>query len=257
MTSSPARDVSADVIVIAVGEGPDGLVLAEGSADVDAALGGTLAETLTALGATGKADEVTRTLSGGKLAARLIAAVGIGQQANGADGAATERHLEALRRGAGAAVRALASAKVTRIALALPASDAVSAEAVALGALLGSYYFGRYRGNGQPVPHLTVVAAGDHVAGAVNRAQVIGEAVTLVRDLVNTSPAHLYPETLAAEADKIAGKAGLGIEILDEAALQAGGYGGSCRRGQGSGGPPPPVPPGYTPPATTHDGGLA
>src|SRR5215471_9544519 len=112
MTNSPARDVSADVIVIAVGEGPDGLVLAEGSADVDAALGGTLAETLTALGATGKGEEVTKVLSGGTLAAPMIAAVGIGKHENATDGAATdgdaaERYLEALRRGAGAAVRAL------------------------------------------------------------------------------------------------------------------------------------------------------
>lgn len=251
MTNSPAKDVSADVIVIAVGEGADGIVLADGSADVDAALGGTLAQTLTALGATGKAEEVTRTLSGGKLAAPVIAAVGIGRQETGTDRVATEHHLEALRRGAGAALRALASAKVTRIALALPASNAASAQATALGALLGSYYFGRYRKNGQPAPNLTLVATGDHVAGAVNRAQVIGEAVALVRDLVNTSPAHLYPETLAAEADKIAGKAGLEIEILDEAALKTGGYGGIYGVGQGSVHPPRLVRLGYTHPEAT------
>jgi leucyl aminopeptidase len=253
MTNSPAKDVSADVIVIAVGQGDDGPVLAEGSADVDAALGGTLAETLTAIGATGKAEEVTKILSGGKVAAPLIAAVGIGEKekGNGADSAQAEHYLEALRRGAGAAVRALASAKVTQIALALPASDAASAEAVALGALLGSYYFGRYRKNGQPTPHLTFVATGDHVAGAVSRAQVLAEAVTLVRDLVNTSPAHLYPDTLAAEADKIAGKAGLEIEILDEATLQAGGYGGIYGVGQGSVHPPRLVRLAYTHPQAT------
>ena len=251
MTNSPARDVSADVVVIAVGQNSDGLVLAEGSADVDAALGGTLAETLTALGATGKAEEVTRVLSGGRLAAPLIAAVGIGQRRGGADGAADAQYLEALRRGAGAAVRALASAKVTQIALALPATDAAAAEAVALGGVLGSYYFGRYRKNGQPAPHLTVVAAGDHAARAINRAQVIGEAVNLVRDLVNTSPSHLYPETLAAEADKIAGKAGLDIEILDETALKTGGYGGIYGVGQGSVRPPRLVRVGYAHPQAT------
>lgn len=257
MTGSPARDVSADVIVVAVEQGPDGPVLAEGSADVDAALGGTLAETLTALGATGRTEEVTRVLSAGKLTAPLIAAVGIGQPQNAADGAAAERYLEALRRAAGAAVRALASPKVNQVALALPATSAASAEAVALGALLGSYYFGRYRRNGHPAPHLTLVATGDHVAGAVNRAQVIGEAVALVRDLVNTSPSHLYPETLAAEADKVAGKAGLDIEILDEAALKAAGYGGICGVGQGSVHPPRLVRIGYTHPQATKTVVLA
>ena len=251
MSNSPAREVSADVIVIAVGHGPGGLVLAGGSEDVDAALGGTLAQTLTALGATGQAEEVTRLLSGGKLAAPLVAAVGVGQQENSANGATAEQYAEVLRRAAGTAVRAVASAKVSRIALALPAADGPQAEAVALGALLGAYYFGRYRSNGRPAPRLTLVAAGDHVAGAVDRAQVVGEAVTLVRDLVNTSPAHMYPEMLAAEADKIAGKSGLEIEILDESALQAGGYGGIYGVGQGSVHPPRLVRIGYTHPDAT------
>lgn len=231
-TNSPAKDVSADAVVIAISQGPDGLLLTDGAADVDVALGGTLAGTLTALGATGKAEEVTRTLSGGKLNAPLIAAVGIGKPAN-SNGGTSGSYLESLRRGAGAAVRALASAQVTRIVLALPAGNAAEAEAVALGALLGSYQFGKYRKNGNPAPQLILVAA-DDLSDAMNRAQVIADAVTLVRDLVNTSPADLYPETFAAEADKIAGKAGLEIEVLDEAALQAGGYGGIYGVGQGS-----------------------
>ena len=82
-TNSAAREVSADAIVIAVGQnaggqGTGGLVLAPGAQDIDAALGGGLAETLSALGATGKPEEVTRIVSAGKLAAPVIAAVGIG-----------------------------------------------------------------------------------------------------------------------------------------------------------------------------------
>ncbi len=242
-TISRSSEVSADVIVIAVSQGQDGPALADGAQDIDGALGGGLTQTLTALGATGKAEEITRTLSDGRLAAPLIAAVGVGPS--------TSPDAETLRRSAGAAVRALASAKITRIALALPAADAESAEAVALGALLGSYHFGRYRGNGHVTPHLTLIAAGPHVAEAVNRAQVLADAVTLVRDLVNTSPSHLYPETFAAEADKIAGKAGLEIEVLDEAALLAGGYGGIRGVGQGSVHPPRLVRLAYTHPGAT------
>ncbi len=238
-TDLPAREVSADVLVIAISEGPDGpvltnpvltnTVLTNTVHDVDAALGGGLTDMLAVLGATGKAEEITRVLSGGKLAAPVIAAVGIGKAADAGQ--------ETLRRSAGAAVRALASPKVRSIALALPASDPASAEAVALGALLGSYHFGRYTGNGHPAPALTVVAPGD-VSAAVSRAEVIGGAVNLVRDLVNTSPLHLYPETFAAEAGKVADKAGLEIEVLDEKALVAGGYGGIAGVGQGSAYPP-------------------
>jgi leucyl aminopeptidase len=228
-TDVPARDVIADVLVIAVSEGPDGPVLAGGANDADAALGGTLADTLAALGATGKAEEITKVLSGGKLAAPVIAAVGIGK--------AIDVNPERLRRSAGAVVCALASARTRRIALALPASDAASAEAVGLGALLGSYSFGKYRGNGHAAPDLTLVAPGD-VSAATGRAQVLADAVNLVRDLVNTSPSHLYPETFADEAEKIAGKSALDIEILDEAALIAGGFGGIAGVGQGSVHPP-------------------
>ncbi|HET7015172.1 MAG TPA: leucyl aminopeptidase [Streptosporangiaceae bacterium] len=244
-TSSAARDVSADVIVIGITQGQDGPVLAEGAQDVDTALGGNLTATLTALGATGKAEEITKTLSAGALGAPLIAAVGLGKVWP------TSADPEALRRAAGAAVRALSSAKVTKIAFALPSADAASAEAVAVGAMLGSYYFGRYRSNGHAAPQLTLIAAGEHVAPAVARAQVIAAAVNLVRDLVNTSPSHLYPETMAAEADKIAGQAGLDIEILDEKALREGGYGGLTGVGQGSAHPPRLVRLGYRHPDAT------
>jgi leucyl aminopeptidase len=239
-TNSAARDVSADAIVIAVGQDPGGpgtggLVLPPGAQDVDAALGGGLASTLGALGATGKPEEVTRIASAGKLAAPVIAAVGIGTATAAEPGS---KDAEILRRSAGAAVRSLASPKIRSIALALPADDAASAEATALGAMLGSYYFGRYRSNGHPAAELTLLASGAHVGPAVGRAQVLAAAVTLVRDLVNTSPSHLYPETFAAQAGEIAASSGVGIDVLDETALAAGGYGGIRGVGQGSVHPP-------------------
>jgi leucyl aminopeptidase len=229
ITNSSARDVSADAIVIAVSQGPDGPVLADGAGDLDAALGGTLTRTLAALGATGKAEELTKTLSGGQAAAPLVAAVGLGRAPHDA---------EALRRAAGAAVRELTSGGVTKIALALPASDAASAEAVTIGALLGSYFFARYRANGHAAAQLELVTQAEGAAQAVNRAEIIATAVNLVRDLVNTSPADLYPESLAAEAERIGRAAGLDVEVLDEKALSDGGYGGICGVGQGSVRPP-------------------
>jgi leucyl aminopeptidase len=226
-TTASASDVDADAIVIAVTEGEDGPQLAAGAHEVDAAFDGSLLETLAALGATGKAEEVTRTVSGSRLTTPLIAAVGIGASPGA----------ETLRRAAGAAVRSLAGAKVGKIALAMPATDPADAEAVALGALLGSYTFNRYRANGHAAPEL-ILLADEAAASAVARAQVLGTAVMLVRDLVNTSPSHLYPQTFVAEASKIAAAAGIGIEVLDEAELKAGGYGGIIGVGQGSIHPP-------------------
>jgi leucyl aminopeptidase len=231
-TSLPAEDVSADAIVIGISQNPGELTLASGAHELASAVGDDLLSTLIVLGATGKAEEITKTLAAGKLAAPLIAAVGLGKPTDG------RPDLELLRRAAGAAVRALASAKVTRIALALPAADAESTQAVALGALLGSYYFGRYRSNGHPAPELIVISSAPGAEKAVDRAKVIAAAVTLVRDLVNTSPSDLFPESLAAEAERIGRAAGLDVEVLDEKALTDGGYGGISGVGQGSVHPP-------------------
>jgi len=245
------RDVQADAVIIGVIKGPDGLVLAPGAGDVDEALGGNLATTLAALGATGAQDEVTRIVSGGALPAAVIVAVGLGALAG--PGPAGP---EALRRAAGAAVRSAAAGQAGHVAISLPAGDGAQAEAVALGALLGRYIFTRYRTAGQPSqPELTLLSPGDVTAGiteAVSRAQTLADAVTLVRDLVNTSPADLYPESFAARAEQIARASGLDVEVLDEKALADGGYGGICGVGQGSMRPPRLVRLGYTRPGAAR-----
>jgi leucyl aminopeptidase len=220
-----AREARADAVVIGVIEGETGPVPAAGAQDVDAALGGGLAATLAVLGATGVQGELTRIASGGALAAPLIVAVGLG----------ADPDAEALRRGAGAAVRSLAGQAAT-IAVSLPAADAAQAEAVTLGALLGRYAFTRYRASEQGGPSELTLLAGDgpDLAAGVRRGQVLADAVTLVRDLVNTSPADLYPESFAAVAEQVARDSGLEAEVLDDKALADGGYGGLTGVGMGS-----------------------
>src|SRR5262249_21418933 len=178
--------------------------------------------------------------SGGSIAAPLIVAVGLGSEDQGGE----RGRLESLRRAAGSAVRALTGGKTQSIALSLPADDATETEAVALGALLGRYSFTRYRTttpDGAATttqPSLTVLSAAAGADDAARRAQALADAMALVRDLVNTSPSQLYPETFAAEAARVADGAGLTIEILDDRALAEGGYGGITGVGQGSVHPP-------------------
>jgi len=249
ITDTPAHQVDADALVVAACTGPAGPQPASGAKDVDDALGGTLAATLAALGATGEAGEVTKIASGGRLTAPLIVAVGIG-----ADSGDAPIEPEVLRRAAGAAVRAVVSPGGNgqpgqrRIALALPARDQVEAEAVALGALLGSYTFRRYRSEPAAQVTLTLLAAGSHAAEAARRAEVLATAVNLVRDLVNTGPSDLVPATFADRAGQIAAEAGMDIAVLDEEALAGGGYGGILGVGQGSVHPPRLVRLEYAPP---------
>jgi leucyl aminopeptidase len=246
MSQADPREVAADAIIIGVLKGADGPVLAAGAELVDAAFDGELTRALVTLGATGSQDEVTRVVSAGNIVAPLIAAVGLGEGNGDALAAA-----ESLRRAAGAAVRTLAAAKTQRIAISLPTQEAGHAEAAGLGALLGAYWFGRYR-TGEPrvTPELTLLAAADAASSAA-RAQVLADAVTLVRDLVNTSPSDLYPESFAAKASEVAAASGLGIEVLDEQALRAGGYGGISGVGQGSVHPPRLVKLSYTHPGAS------
>jgi len=232
---------AADAVVIGVIKQENGAVPVSGTKDVDEALGGALAQTLATLGATGEAGEVTRIPSGGRLAAPLIAAVGMGAAADGSDAAFDP---EVLRRAAGAAVRSLLQGRSAgsgadmRIALALPARDHAEVGAVALGALLGGYAFRRYRTGPAPGASLTVLAHAGDAAQAAQRAQVLADAVSLVRDLVNTGPSDLVPAELAARAEQVAADSGLGITVLDEDELAAGGYGGILGVGQGSVHPP-------------------
>jgi leucyl aminopeptidase len=246
ISTAAARTAAADALIVGVTQTPDGPVPAPGSEDVDAALGGTLRQTLTALGATGKQDELTRIASGGQVAAPLIIAAGLGpaDHKNGERG-----RLESLRRASGAAVRAAAATKAASVAICLPARDEPETEAVALGALLGRYSFSRYRTGDQPShPEITVLST---VGAAAGRAEVLADAMSLVRDLVNTSPSQLYPETFAAEAERVARTAELEFEVLDQTALASGGYGGLTGVGQGSVHPPRLVRLGYRHPAAT------
>ncbi len=241
ITTSAPSSIDADAVVIGVIKGQDGPVLAPGATDLDHALGGGLAATLATLGATGQAEEVTRLPGGGPVTAPVIAAVGLGPDASGSVDP------ETLRRAAGAAVRTLTTASRAtangdgggpRIALALPAAEPAEAEAVAVGALLGGYAFTRYRQDRRGPAAITVLTPAGDADGIGRRAQVLADAVSLARDLVNTAPSDLYPETLADEAARVAAASGLQAEVLDEKALERGGYGGIVGVGQGSVHPP-------------------
>jgi leucyl aminopeptidase len=275
-SETPAHALEADALIVGVIQGPDGPLPAPGSREVDDALGGTLTNLLTALDATGRAEEITKIPPAGRLPVPVIVAVGLGPASTGPASAApgggeTCLEPETLRRAAGAAVRVLTAARPAarlddggssvpgngkrHIGLALPARDASEVAAVALGALLGGYAFRRYRTTGTtPDAALTLLTgvSGPEAQALADRAQVLADAVTLVRDLVNTAPSDLVPVTFAAEAQRVAAACGLAIEVLDENALADGGYGGILGVGQGSVHPPRLVRLQYTHPDATR-----
>ena len=236
VSSNRASGLKVDAVVIGVSKGPKGLVLAPGSEDVAKAFGKSLLPALTALGATGKAEEVTRLASLGATKAGVVVAVGLGDQGKAVDA-------EVLRRSTGAAVRALAGA-TSSVGIALPTTDTTSLRAVCEGALLGAYAFTSFRNvsladHKAPVTDVTVVTSlGKEAKAVVTRSEVVVRAVHLARDLVNTPPSHLHPVELAAAASAQASRVGMSVEVLDEKALKKGGFGGILGVGQGSAHPP-------------------
>jgi len=244
LSSADPASLPLGALVFGLGKGADGPVLAPGAEALDDALGGRLLEALVALGATGAESEVTKLATLGSTTAPVLVAAGLGATP---DGGGSYRP-EAIRRAAGAAARALAGAGAVGSTLALvngqPGVEEV--RAAGEGALLGSYDFTRYRtvsGKDRPAPvtSTTLVvpdARQQTYSDAVRRASVLGQAVALCRDLVNTAPNDLHPAELA-EAARVAGvAAGLDVEVLDQTALQAAGYGGILGVGMGSENPP-------------------
>ncbi|WP_219418685.1 leucyl aminopeptidase [Pseudonocardia nigra] len=228
---SPAT-AEADAVVIGVlppSQGGDAPRLAPGADEVAAAFDGDagLIGLLAVAGATGKADEVVKVPTRGSLTAPLLVAVGMGKP--DADGAPAA---EQVRRAAGAAARAL-----TGIGHALSTLGRVDLAAAAEGTLLGAYSFTAYRTNGNgkaPVGRVGLVADGADAEATLRTAAAIGRAVCTARDLVNTPPNDLFPESFAARARELAEAAGLEVEVLDDEALAAGGFGGVLGVGQGS-----------------------
>ena len=210
----------------------------------------SLLASLLEMGATGKADEVTK-MPGGP--ARLMVFTGLGSKSS------SYSH-ESLRRAAGAAARALAgNAGAT---FALPTRDLAGVSAVAEGAGLGAYVFNEFRGSTKDdhksaLKSATIfskLAGKSEAKEIITRASIIAKYTHLVRDLVNTPPSHLYPETftkkLAASVKAAGGiKAGLKVTIWDEKQLKSQGFGGIIGVGQGSANPPRLLHISYTPKA--------
>ena len=237
--SGPVAEVAADALIVGVYKDGDTLVLSPGAAAVDEALGGSLAETLSTLGASGAAEETTRVATGGRLAAPLLVAVGLGDAGDGEVVGASG--LEDLRKAVGAAVRSLAGKD--KAAIVLGDSGAEVLGATAEGAAFGAYTYDGLKADASrkaPVGEIVLVTKGAPDAetqAAAERAEVLGAAVTATRDLINTPPSHLFPQAFAeaaVDAVQNAGVPALSIEVLDDVQLREGGYGGLTGVGQGS-----------------------
>ena len=173
---------------------------------------------LTAVGAKGKANEITRV----PFEEISVIAVGLGDP--------EELDDETVRRAAGCAARSLKGLGTVATSLGVfglaPAVE---------GLILGAYHYRGIRSeeekdNGGVAKLVFVAGEKKEFETAVTTA----EAVAFARDLVNTPSSHLYPESYAAVLSDAAREAGVKVEVLDEQDLEKQGFGGILAVGRGS-----------------------
>ena len=119
------------------------------------------------------------------------------------------------------------------LAVACPPGDAKTVSALVEGLIVGTVGPGLHKAepNRHPFGLLTIVAGeADRLpkefAAAVQRGQVVGAAVNLARDLVNTPPAEKTPAIFAEKAATLARAAGIEVEVWDKERLHAERFGG-------------------------------
>ena len=226
-------------------KGQGALVIESGDIALE---GKKLLATLSDLGATGKTDEVIK-IPGG--VTKVLVFTGLGENKSTFPD-------ETLRRAAGAAARALAGNSSATFSL--PAKKAATIAAIAEGALLGAYSFNKFRVDSKVNRQASLKAVTIHstlakkaeAKEAIKSATIIGEYTCLVRDLINTPPSHLTPDSFCKEISELVKKVGgasvgLKVTFMNDSQLKSKGYGGITAVGQGSANPPRLLQISYTP----------
>src|SRR6516165_781807 len=217
---TPLFKVETDWLIVGVWEEES---LAGTVAELDSRLDGALTRLIKAGDITGKAKEITTLLDKKGIAAQRLLVLGLGtrDKSDRAD----------LIAAVAAASRSITGKATKRIALALPENvPGLGWEEVAVltgvGLMQGCDGPGLRKNKPdrfQPEEICVVApstAPADEVKRGANRAAIEGRAVSLARELVNTPPCDLYPETFAAKAQEAARAVGVDCTVLDENQLE-------------------------------------
>ena len=240
----PKRGIGAAVLIVPVitgVEGADGArVLTNPFLDAEAV--GEIEVALKALGAKGSTDQTTRVVAP-SLPVASVLAIGLGA-------ARDEWPADTIRRAAGVAARALSGTESVVTTL-----SELDVAAAVEGLILGAYRFTDFR-SAKTAPkeaglaEITALSTAKDAKDDAIRGTNVATAVATARDLVNTPPSHLFPDEFAKRARALGESVGLRVEVLDEKALEKGGYGGIVGVGKGSARPPRLV-------RLTHRGGTS
>jgi leucyl aminopeptidase len=190
---------------------------------------------------TGSLGELTALYDVSGLQARQVMLVGLGTRGRFGPGMAFS---------AGFAVgKRLAGRHRESVALALPTSDEPGTVASALleGVIVSTRGPGlrKSEANRHSFDSLTMILEPDApelpdlaLECLIRRAEIVGEAVNLARELVNTPPRDKSPAQLAERVARVAGEVGISVEVWDEERIAHERFGGLLGVAAGSDEPP-------------------
>jgi leucyl aminopeptidase len=206
---------------------------------LDAALGGTLSRVLAAEKFEGKPGQSSHFYTDGRLAAPRVLVVGLGPK--------KEASAEAVRRAAAHGARRARDLGAVSAAMFLPGEGVPArqrAQAVAEGAILGTYRFDKYlkEKNGKALGAVAVVEPDRRQQALAREGVRLGEiwaqATCAARDLVNEPANVVTPTYLAGRAEEIARAGRLKVRVLERDDCATLGMGAFVGVAQGSQEPP-------------------
>lgn len=231
---SSDKNTGADIAVIAAQSNAEGTPTILGDA-----LSGDRAQQIQdafkGLGFSGAAGSTVRIIGADGDPAKTLLITGVGKEVSP----------EHLRRAAGVGLRA-ATGSASKVAVLFPTDGDDALNAVAEGAVMGSYTWTKYKSKKTaPVQEIVVVSGGD--SGVVDRASTLTKHVNKARDLVNTPANDLWPENFAQIAQDAGNALGVSVEIWDEDRLREDGMNAILAVGAASARPPRLVKVSYNP----------
>lgn len=234
LTTTAAREVDADWLIVAVPESGDwsGELVA-----LDSALQGQLGRLREAGDLTGKLAELVTIPDTPMLTSRRLLLVGIGLP-NDLSVARWEKALMT-------AVRQVSTKRDLRVAVVVPEqlgglSHSRALETLATALVVGSQGQDLYKSEHSRFPlaeaQIDLPAGSDVVAATrdVERGRILGDAINLTRELVNRPPQDIYPESFAARAQQEAAAVGLKCQVFDEKQLEVEQFGSLLAVAKGS-----------------------
>ncbi|HEV8574836.1 MAG TPA: leucyl aminopeptidase [Dehalococcoidia bacterium] len=193
----------------------------------------------------GKAGEVTLVHSLGKIPSPRVLVAGLGKQDKFTTNVIRDLMGTSLRRARGAGATTVATILHGAGIAGLDPEEC--AQAIAEGAVLGTYRFRRYKDNSngddpKEMATISIVEADksklEAVRRGIERGKVLGQAANHTRDMANEPANALPPARFAERAQELAADAGLDCEVLNVNQLEQLGMGGVLGVGAGSANPP-------------------